>query len=200
MVTSPDPGSFLLLASALGYHETPDGIFDLAEGGEMTVEFRIRPRPLLLDQFLVTLARPVFDHQLVRNGFVTRLEHGLGHFITPHDIEESPARATEGLLAGVPGIVVRPASGPLSYLGDMVVMRNISGGDRKVWCTPMVFVDGRGVTYDHLSGISLTMLAPLATVEAVEVYRRPAEVPVQYDVTRRSNEDHCGAILVWTKY
>ena len=198
-VTSPDPGSYLLLASALGYRETPAGIFDLAEDGEMTVEFRIRPQPLLLDQILVALDRPVFDHQLVRNGFVTRYQRGLGHFITPHDIEESPARATEQLLAGIPDVVVRVADGPLSYLGDMVVMRNISGGDAKVWCTPMVFVDGRRVTYDHLSGISLTMLVPLETVEAVEVYRRPAEIPAQYDVTRRRSEDHCGVILVWTK-
>jgi len=41
-LTSPMPGTFLLLGSAWGYRETGDGVFELGEGAELTVEFRIR--------------------------------------------------------------------------------------------------------------------------------------------------------------
>ena len=71
-VTSPEPGGMVLVASALGYHETLDGIFDVGAGGSMTVEFRIRPRPLPIDALVVSLERPVLEHELVRNGFVRR--------------------------------------------------------------------------------------------------------------------------------
>jgi hypothetical protein len=84
-LTSPDPGSFLLLASAYGYRETPAGVFELGEDGEMTVAFSVRPEPLALDGVLVALDRPVFDHKLIRQGFVRRLQRGLGHFMTPYE-------------------------------------------------------------------------------------------------------------------
>ena len=195
-VTSPEPGSFLLLGSALGYRETVDGIFDVGMGGELTVEFRLPPEPLPLDEILVMLDRPVQQHRHIRNGFVRRYQRGLGHFITPYEIEKSVARNTEQLFHSVPGMVVRLADGPLSYLGDMVVMRNAGTGCGYL-CSPVVFVDGVRVRYDHLDGISLSGVVPLETVEAVEAYRSPAEVPVEYNITRSG--DQCGVLLFWTK-
>ncbi|HZD03740.1 MAG TPA: carboxypeptidase-like regulatory domain-containing protein, partial [Longimicrobiales bacterium] len=64
-LTSPEPGSFRLLAVALGYRRTPAGIFDLGEDGEMSVEFRIAPRPLPLDEILASVDQPAMDHELV---------------------------------------------------------------------------------------------------------------------------------------
>lgn len=93
---------------------------------------------------------------------------------------------------------MRLADGPLSYLGDMVVMRNAGTGGGYL-CAPVVFVDGVRVRYDHLDGISLSSLVPLATVEAVEAYRSPAEVPVEYNITRSPREPLCGVLLFWTK-
>ena len=34
--------------------------------------------------------------------------------------------------------------------------------------------------------------------EAVEAYRSPAEVPVEYNITRSG--DQCGVLLFWTKH
>ncbi len=199
-VTSPDPGSFRLLASALGYRETAEGIFDLGMGGEITVDFRLPPEPSPLDEILVAIDRRVLEHRLVRNGFVRRYQRGLGHFITPYDIEKSLARTTEELFAGVQGMVVRPVDGVRSYLGDMVVMRNAGAGG-KVWCAPVVFVDGVRVRYDHADGVSLSMLVPLAAVQAVEAYRSTAEVPVEYNITRSpTSGGQCGVLLFWMKY
>lgn len=197
-LTSPDPGSFLLVASAYGYRETSAGVFELGEDGEMTVEFNVRPEPLALDGVLVALDRPVFDHKLIRQGFVRRLQRGLGHFLTPYEIERSPTLETEALFDRIPGVVVGRGN-LLAHLGDRIQMRSSTGG----LCTPAVFVDGVSAPYDQDSGVSLSMLVPRDAVQAVEVYRRAAEVPVEYGVTHNRSSSAaagtCGVIVFWTK-
>jgi len=214
-VTSPDPGGLVLLASAWGYYETLDGIFDVGTGSSMTVEFRIRPRPLPIDSLVVSFERPVREHELVRNGFVRRLERGLGHFITPHDIEKSPAFSTEALLEGLMGVRVRPPTAlatalsdtlvtglaSLSHVGDQVMLRATAG-----WCNPTVYLDGMRVQQNAGQGMTLSMLAPLNTVSAIEVYRRAAQVPVEYasaesplNGNQGTLQGVCGVILVWTR-
>lgn len=212
-VTSPEPGSFLLLASALGYEETAAGVFELGADGVMSVEYRIEPEPLPIDEIVVSIERPVLRHRLVRNGFVRRLQRGLGAFVTPHDIEESPASSTEQLLEHIPGVRVAEArvlrsttvagesvvaSLPRPDVGETVQIRGPGGA----YCTPTVYVDGIRSAYstDPTSpsvAFTLSSLAPLAVVEAVEVYRRPAEVPVEYS-PRGSGANSCGVLVVWT--
>jgi hypothetical protein len=197
-VTSPDPGSFHLLAWALGYGETQAGVFDLGMGGELTVEFRMAAEPLPVAPILVGLDRPVLEHALVRNGFLRRYQRrGGGHFLTPHDIETSPATTTEDLFVGLAGLTLRP-QGQLSYLGDRVLMRSPAGA----WCEPSLFVDGTRVRHDVERGRSLSSVVPLADVAAVEVYRGPAEVPSEYNVTRSRRDASsgvCGIIVLWTR-
>ena len=100
-----------MLAAALGYEETPAGVFDLGADGSMEVEYRLRSAPLPIDAVLVSIDRPVVEHHLVQNGFVRRLQRGLGRFITPYDIERSSARSTESLMAGIPQVRGGPATG-----------------------------------------------------------------------------------------
>ena len=52
-VTAPDGGSFVLVASAFGFKETPAGVFELGRGGEMDVEFRIAAAPMPIDGLIV---------------------------------------------------------------------------------------------------------------------------------------------------
>lgn len=199
-VTSPAPGSFRLLASALGYGESEAGLFDLGMGGQLTVEFRMAAEPLPIDAMLVSIDRPVLEHALIRNGFVRRYQRTAGgRFLTPHDIETSAATTTEGLLAAVPGLTVRPARGNSSYLGDRVLMRGPSG-----WCEPVIYVDGVRTRYDIDSGLSLSTVVPLASVAAVEIYRGLAEIPVEYSNSVRESPGGpaipiCGVMLFWTR-
>ena len=199
-LAAPEPGSFILLASALGYRETPAGVFELDDDAEMTIEFRIRPQPVLLDEIIVALDRPVLQHQLVSNGFVRRLQRGLGHFITPYEIERSPARTTQDLFYGINGVTVRPRGGVNSFLGDQVMMTRAGGG----WCYPQVFLDGLRLPFDP-SLESIATIVPLQAVEAVEVYRRPSEVPIEYGITQGSGSGNagmasgCGIMIIWTK-
>jgi hypothetical protein len=67
-------------------------------------------------------------------------------------------------------------------------------------CIPTVYVDGVWVGYDPQIGMSLTGYVPRGDVEAIEVYRRPAEIPVEYSVRYDSDTGTgCGVMVVWTK-
>lgn len=224
-LSSPTPGSFVLLAGALGYRETPAGTFELGEGAVIEVEYRLAPEPMPIDALVVSIDRPVQAHRLVRNGFVRRFQRGLGAFVTPHDIEKSAVRSTEELLAHIPGIRVTEvriarqvvneltpeelARGganngatqwtiyPRPDIGEVVQIGAPGGG----WCTPTVYVDGVRTFYEtditsYAQALTLSTVTPLGTVEAIEVYRRPAEIPVEYSA---GSESDCGVLLIWTK-
>lgn len=202
---SPEPGSFVLVAAALGYEETRAGVFELGEGASMQLEYRLPSQPLPLDAFFVSVEQPVLDHHLVRSGFVRRLQRGLGKFITPHQIAESSARSTEALLEGIPQVRVgtaRVAVGglnvPAPHLGETVQMARPLGG----WCAPRIYVDGQRVIYDPSVGLNISTYVAIADVEAVEVYRRISEIPVEFSTTQEEaggRGEACGVLVLWTK-
>jgi Carboxypeptidase regulatory-like domain len=201
-ITAPSPGSFWMVANAYGYRQARDGVFEVGIDGTLTVDFRIVPDPLELEALVVGFNRPVLEHPLVLSGFVDRFAEGFGQFITPFDIERSDARLTPDLFRGMPGITLRAASpsnrtlgggGVLSYLGDQIMLQGPAG-----WCTPNLFLDGIRLRYD--GNVSIDALLPLASIDGVEIYRRPSDVPVAYNATRvRGDGPPCGVILFWTK-
>ena len=228
-VQSDQPGGFVLIASAFGFKETRAGVFELGDGGSMDIEFRIAVEAMSIDGILISLQRPVMEHQLVRNGYVRRLQSGLGAFITPYDIANSPAFATADLFRGIPGVAVRAqgdGGGFLSYQGDMVQMQSATG-----YCTPTVYLDGLRLSPGLVASSSLEDLIPISEIDAAEVYRRPAEIPIEYSGTsiasvretdatllyRRASEtpiefsgttplaadgdfNSCGVVVFWTKH
>lgn len=198
-VEAPDPGEFYLIASAFGFKETRVGIFELGPGGSMSIEFRVGAEAMPIDGILVELQRPAIQHQLVSNGFVRRLQRGLGLFITPYDIEQSPAFTTPDLFRGMPGVAVRTVSGDnlSTHRGETVQLMNAAG-----YCTPTVYLDGQRLSPAIIGEVSLTELVPLQAIDAAEVYRRPAEVPIEYGATgtQPANEyGVCGVLVLWTK-
>jgi hypothetical protein len=194
-VTAPDPGSFILVASAFGFKETPAGLFELGADGEMDVEFRVAPAPMPIEGMLVSLQRPVLQHNLIRNGYVRRLTRGLGHFITPAMIEENAGRGTADLFRGIPGVHLSSGERGAAFQGE--VMRFSGGGQ---FCTPTIYIDGIRMSLDMTANISMDNLVPIEAVEAVEIYRRPAEIPVEYGSTASSGGGGpCGVAIIWTK-
>lgn len=182
-LTSPHPGGFYLKASTLGYLDTTAGIFDLQVNGEMSLEFRIRPKPLSLEEIVVkTTGRPVQQGELIRNGFYQRLTSGLGAFITPETIGKSQALKTSDLFFGLGRVDVVPDGGH-----NRVMMLNPMGP-----CTPAVYMDGIPLASDG----DLDAIVMLPDVEAIEVYRGGAELPLQFGGTASGG---CGAIVIWTK-
>ena len=190
---SGDPGDFFVFADALGYEATVAGIFELGVGGEITIEYRMKPFALPIEDLVVEFNRPINQHSLVQNGFVARLNRGVGHFITPHMIEKSPAITTEDLFRNIIGVSVRSAgTGINAFLGDAVRIRQQNGG----WCDPLLYIDGVRTENDTDSGMTLGFLVPRDQIEGIEVYRRAAEIPLEYGV---GSADFCGVIVLWTK-
>lgn len=196
-LTADEPGAFILIASAFGFKETRAGVFELGSDGHMDVEFRVGAQPMPIDGLLVELQRPAIQHQLIRNGYVRRLQRGLGVFITPYDIENSGAVSTPDLFRNIPGVAVRLEGGGLfAHQGESVQFASALG-----YCTPTMYVDGQRLPPQVVSAQPLGALLPLGDVDAVEVYRRPAEVPIEYASTVRALEGDqgCGVLVVWTK-
>ena len=202
-ISSAEPGSFTLSASALGYRDTRVGVFELGVGGEMTIEFRVVADPIPIEELVVSFNRPILQHALVRNGFVERYALGFGRFITPYDIENSVARSTPDLFRGMQGVVVQGRTlrgdrlggalgGFIHYTGDEILMRVGTGV-----CRPSIYLDGIRMANNDLT--SIDAIAPIYAIEAAEVYRRAAEIPVQYSASTSPESSACGVIVFWTK-
>ncbi len=183
-VASSQAGEFLLSASALGYVPTLAGsVFTLAEGGRMSLEFRIQPQPIEIGGITVeTAALLIRQPKLVQNGFVQRAQRGFGRFITPSDIEGSHSTGTVDLLARTGRVESRYAFG-----GNRILMRATRG-----LCTPTVYLDDVRISLD---GISLDAIAPLIVLQAAEVYRSANEAPMRY----AGGMGGCGIIVLWTR-
>lgn len=199
-IAADEPGSFTLMASAWGYAEREEGLFELGEDTRIDIEFRIPPRPMDLEGILVSVDGPVSNHPLIRNGFVRRYQQGRGHFITPPDMRRTVYRDTESLFYFIPGVRVAPSmryvTGGRAMLGpstETILMRDPFDGG---WCTPHVYVDGIPTQYRPATGATLSQLAPVGWIEAVEIYSRLSEVPPEYG---RTSSRPCGVIVFWLK-
>jgi hypothetical protein len=183
--TAPEPGSFLLAAAALGFRETTVGVFDLGEGGELSLELRLRPAPIEIGGLEVSSTSPLLQrHPLELNGFLQRAQQGLGRFITPADIEKSTALRTVDLLQ---------KTGRIHPSFDAFGEPRLQMMGPRGYCVPRVFVDGIRVSLDFMP---IESVAPLSVLQAAEVYRSPAEAPAQYAGGRLSR---CGVVVLWTK-
>lgn len=198
-LTSPRPGDFMVVASALGYEEGRAGVFELGEGGELSVEFRLDLDPFALPGLDVVRRAPMREPPLVRNGFFDRMTQGGGTFFTPIDLERTPHTRITDLLAGVPYLTVVNA-----YPSDRLLMQ-----DAGSMCAPVVVVDGlmasviegqrrRPGGANEISGSegNLEALVSLKDVEAIEVYRGSQGLPPQFAPMSQGN---CGAIVIWTR-
>ena len=57
LLRSRNPGSFYIRAEGLGYQTRLDGILELGEGGQISIEFYLRPSPIVLDSLLTAVER-----------------------------------------------------------------------------------------------------------------------------------------------
>lgn len=186
LVRSPRPGSFFVLTESLGYEPTMDGILDLGEGGSVTVEIYLRPKPIELDSIKVAVERAEIFHHLETAGYNQRRETGFGHFITPEEIQRRNPRYFFDLFRNTPGVRVTSSS-----LGDTKIEFTV-GSIRGPTCEPRVFVDGILVNMNFgglEAGVDIDQIA------AVEIYTRSSSVPLQWG----GSDSACGVLLIWTR-
>jgi hypothetical protein len=185
VLEASDAGDFRIAASALGYKPTVAGsVLSLPKGSSLTLEFRIEPLPIEIGGITIEAHSPLFQQpNLVRNGFLERAQRGFGRFVSPVDIESSPALSTSDLLVRTGRVTTRYVLG-----GDRILMMGSRG-----YCTPTVYVDGFRV---DLSDISIDVIAPKTDLEAAEVYRSTSEAPLRFG----GGMEGCGVVVLWTKH
>ncbi len=188
-----------MAARRIGY--TPDitGPFQLRTGRAVEVEFPISPSAFGLEPITVT-GKPAVPF-LSTVGFYARQPEGLGVFLDREAIERQPAASELGhLLQAVPGIRV-DAAGLIRVRG---IVTGANPDDRNFCNAPLVWVDGMrilpvemGATRGGLITLnSWTQAIHPIHIEAIEVYRTPAEMPAQYNT---GGDAACGVILIWTR-
>lgn len=120
--------------------------------------------------------------KLENAGFYRRQKRGLGHYITPEEIEQRHPQEPADLLRNVPGVQVGART-----LGrtKVRITRNPVGMD----CGPVYWVDGAMFQDYHIDELNRS------DIMAIEVYRGPSETPARFKFRGQG----CGTIVIWTK-
>lgn len=176
--------SVSVFASALAYRSYVDGPFDLAAGDTLALEFRIQPFPIPVDSLSVSVEGRL--KRLEMSGFYQRraMEPG-GVFLERPELKEKPAVRASDLFRRLSGVFVVPARNGLG--GWKVLLRSR--------CLPVVFIDGVRVRSPKYGGGLIDDWLHPDEIEGIEIYRSPAQVPLQYGGTGAK----CGVIVMWTR-
>lgn len=136
-----------------------------------------------LDPLVVT-ATPAAPRGIGVEAFEERRARGLGVFFDSTEIRRYQHYRVRDFLQRVPGQVRRPTP------------------DGSGACEMSVYIDGVWMGGGGAPGTASSKAPPdlnreieMAQVQAIEVYRGAAEVPVEYGGTRGA----CGVVLVWTR-
>ncbi len=190
-----EPGSYYLIASALGYRPVRADLVTIEEGESRIVEIPMAVRPVPVDGVLVEAegGEPEVPG-LAGTGFYDRWSKGEGQFLLPGEVARHPARTTPQLMRELTFVRLVPsARGPGS---DGVLVSSHKRMDGSSWCEPWIYVDDRPLQL--LPGEGLDDAVPRASVEAIEVYMYPFGPPMRY-FRDLSIERACGVVLIWTK-
>lgn len=186
-------GRIKIVARRIGF-EPDEQRTTLELGKHKQVDFELKGLPELLDSVMV---REAGGNGRMSDFWARRLV-GVGAFLTHDDIERRRPMRSSDLLRTVTGVkVVQGESGfdkPAIIMGRNAVLTRGGRANQPQLandCHVSYYVDGSWVppgTF-HMDDLSPLML------EAVEVYRGPAEIPVRF----RQRETACGVIALWTR-
>lgn len=184
-----EPGTYRVRVGALGYAERVETI-QVRTGRIAHVEIRLTPDPVELESLDVTVEERWLALDL--SGFYRRRDEGLGLFLDRDEIlRRSSLEMTDALLglASVQVLNVGPERAVVFQDGAR------PGRPLEEWCGPTLWIDGAPVSRPEGGPTRLNRFVHPEEVVGIEVYRRPAELPLQYGGLRQG----CGAILVWTR-
>ena len=190
--SAPPTGRVRLLVKRLGFKQQEKG-FKLTEGDSKQVDFELEGIPELLDSVLV----------LEKGGkgkmaeFWARRSIGNGAFITRAEIQKRNPYRISDMLRMLSGVRVSTNGSdterPVISMGRTPIgtrtLRNVQtlAGECKV----SYYLDGNWVSPGSFHPDDMTP----GTIEAMEVYRGPAEIPAKF----RQRETACGLIVIWTR-
>jgi hypothetical protein len=125
-------------------------------------------------------------------GFYQRREVGIGEFLTEADWEDLPEFKVEHVLNRMHGVTVDHWR---------VLMANAPWNCRRNGISARIWVDGVSVHQEFIQDMNID------DVTAIEVYRRIADIPVQFNSSADQgratfpsfSSAACGVVLIWTK-
>lgn len=211
-IRSWHPGKYRLKTFALGYATVSSEILELATGDVLELTVRLATNAVPLEPIVIKARARESLAEIALAGYYDRRDAGrrigLGRFFDRGAIAGRGRKLTD-VLATIPGVRilhVQNCSVPLiSMAGNNATRSEELQVDQLVRlqtlrdackpasvCRANIYVDGVLLAFDETISIDLTV--PLDWVEAIEVYRRAAEVPAEF-----LGRATCGVVAVWTR-
>lgn len=188
-------GSYRLRVRRLGYSPRITQPISVDSSFEASVRLWLTPVATPLDTVTVVAERVAVEKRLgylVDAGFYNRRHWGFGLFITRARIDSVRPWVISDLFYGISGVrVYCPRLGMCDLLMPAAATMFYRGT-----CWPSVILDGVVIRPGGVDrALMLDELLNPFNIEAIEVYRSPAGVPVQYS----GYLSPCGAIIAWTR-
>ncbi len=189
--------SYRLRLRRLGYSPRITQPIGVDSTSEASVQLWLTPAAVSLDTVTVVAEHAMVEKRLgylVDAGFYERRRLGFGIFMTRSHIDSVMPRVVSDLFHGISGVRVNcDRSRSCDLLMPAAALMFHRGT-----CWPSIVVDGvvvraGGLKQDPLMNLD-DYLNPF-NIEAVELYRSPAGIPVQYS----GYLSPCGAILAWSR-
>ncbi len=179
------PGEWTVRVSRIGYRTAELRVPVDASGASARV--RLVPAPVALAGIVVP--RPIGERRGLRiTGFYERRGRGLGAFLTRTELDRVRGRRITDVLRTTTGIrIVSGSRGEMRVVSSRGITSPTGGGQ----CYMTIYLDNSVL---DRNGGGLDLIGS-DEVEAIEVYRGPAELAVEY----RSEGSPCGVIQVWTR-
>ncbi len=170
------PGVYTIDVQHIAYLPLHDSI-DVRPNSSMMAMIHVAPHVIPIAPIEVTVRSFVLE----RVGFYQRQQRHIGTYITRSQIEARPPMRTSDLLRAIAG--VRLAEGRMGALA-------LGRGN----CPFRYILDGTRIG----PGFSIDDV-PFQTIEGLEVYLGPSQVPVEFNSFGSEENGTCGAILIWTR-
>lgn len=176
----PEAGMYQLRAMRVGYTPFTTDTLVLAPGQEAVAHLRLQPTGVRLSPVQAVAEARV--QRLVRVGFYKRLAQGFGYFRSPDELDNLRPIFHADLFWGMRGVRLRR--------DGRVESQSAPGRCYLTAAIDGVIVERGAVTDPHW-----TSVVHVNDIEALEVYPRPAGVPLWLS----GSVSPCGAVVVWTK-
>lgn len=157
----------------------------------------VRRVEFVLDGFLEELEAVLVTAQARASGrmqeFWARRMVGLGVFMTRDEIERSRPSRTVDLFHSILGVRIMTGNGGFTRLvsGRQSISSARGNSAAASACAMQFYVDGIFMTPGTFSVDEI----PPETLEALEVYRGPSEIPARF----RQRDTACGLVVIWTR-
>ncbi len=218
LLRAPEAGVYYIEARRLGYRSWIDGPVELGQGDDWRTAFHLRPAPVTMDPVEVSAPAVARRNFLRRVGFYERQRASFGHFMTREVIEKRRGARVSDVLSLAPGVRLIPTGEGIARMDVQLRGSQLSNGSL---CRPRVYVDGiiairgdarpRGVgTAPNADATEIDQFAPPPRteyniddlvdpddIEAIEIYRSVAQIPVRFGGASLGTQ--CGVIAIWTR-